>query len=194
MTEQEMIYYDLGYEPALYPWLYPSLYPEYPALIPIVTPELQADPVPTPEPDPVPAVTPPPEEVPATPEPDQGTSPGISWEELGQLLSGLQTADDEPEESQELAEPSPDEPGDTVAVELEPGDLAVIDAMKGFGDELSEISGQLAEIQQHLSRPALTTSFADYTVTEGLLLLLLLAVFAAACIRMLKGGLKWLRS
>ena len=47
--------------------------------------------------------------------------------------------------------------------------------------------------QQTLDHPALTTSFQDYTVTEGLLLLILLAAFAAACIRILKGGFSWLR-
>ena len=48
-------------------------------------------------------------------------------------------------------------------------------------------------IQQALDHPALTTSFRDYTVTEGLLLLTLLAAFAAACVRILKGGFQWLR-
>ena len=48
-------------------------------------------------------------------------------------------------------------------------------------------------VQQTLDHPALTTSFQDYTVTEGLLLLILLAAFAAACIRILKGGFSWLR-
>ena len=47
-------------------------------------------------------------------------------------------------------------------------------------------------IQQTLDHPALTTSFQDYTVTEGLLLLILLAAFAAACIKILKGGFQWL--
>ena len=46
--------------------------------------------------------------------------------------------------------------------------------------------------QQTLDHPALTTSFQDYTVTEGLLLLILLAAFAA-CIKILKGGFQWLR-
>ncbi len=39
----------------------------------------------------------------------------------------------------------------------------------------------------------MTTSFRDYTVTEGLLLLLLLSAFIAACARILKGGFSWLR-
>ena len=204
MTEQEWIYYGLGYEPALYPWLYPSLYPEYQERVPVITPELQPDPVPTPEPDPVPTpepdpvvvVTPPPEEVPATPEPDQGTSPGISWEELGQLLSGLQTADDEPEQSEELpASEASIDPGDVVAAELDPGTMAIIEAIKFVKDELIQIGDEVTEMQLSMdSHPMLTTPFENYTVTEGLLLLLFLSVFIAACARMLRGGLSWLRS
>lgn len=48
-------------------------------------------------------------------------------------------------------------------------------------------------VQQTLDHPTLTTSFQDYTVTEGLLLLILLAAFATACIKILKGGFQWLR-
>jgi len=47
-------------------------------------------------------------------------------------------------------------------------------------------------IQQTLDHPFMTTSFQDYTVVEGLLLLGLLAAFAAACVKMLKGGFQWL--
>lgn len=38
----------------------------------------------------------------------------------------------------------------------------------------------------------LTTSFSDYTVTEGLLLALLLCIVAAAVIKLLKEGFYWL--
>ena len=41
--------------------------------------------------------------------------------------------------------------------------------------------------------PAMTTPFVDYTVTEALLLFCLLFAFAAACVRILKGGFPWLR-
>lgn len=57
-----------------------------------------------------------------------------------------------------------------------------------------EIQLDVMTIVQTLDHPALTTSFADYTVTEALLLLLLLSAFLSACARMLKGGLSWLRS
>lgn len=43
------------------------------------------------------------------------------------------------------------------------------------------------------AHPAMTTPFTDYTVTEALLLFCLLFAFAAACVRILKGGFPWLR-
>lgn len=42
------------------------------------------------------------------------------------------------------------------------------------------------------SRPFMTTDFADYTVTEGLLLILVLLVFLQACAKIVKGGFSWL--
>ena len=54
--------------------------------------------------------------------------------------------------------------------------------------------GYMELVAQTLDHPALTTSFADYTVTEALLLLLLLCAFISACARMLRGGFSWLRS
>lgn len=42
------------------------------------------------------------------------------------------------------------------------------------------------------ARLFLTTSFADYTVTEGLLLALLLCIVVAAVIKLLKEGFYWL--
>ena len=60
--------------------------------------------------------------------------------------------------------------------------------------DTNEIQLDVMTIAQTLDHPALTTSFADYTVTEALLLLLLLSVFISACVRMLRGGFSWLRS
>ena len=60
--------------------------------------------------------------------------------------------------------------------------------------DTNEIQLDVMTIAQALDHPALTTSFADYTVTEALLLLLLLFAFISACTRMLRGGLLWLRS
>lgn len=160
--------------------------------------------VPTPEPEPV--LTPAPEPTPApdptpTPEPVLEPAPAsppmevISVDELiDRLTIGDGETDASPEESQEPAEPPPADPGDTLAVEIDPGTLAVLDRLSDIKRELVLVSDQLAEIQLHQTRPVLTTSFEDYTVMEGLLLLLLLAAFAAACVKILRGGLSWLKS
>jgi len=52
---------------------------------------------------------------------------------------------------------------------------------------------RLETIQAAVDHPMLTTPFEDYTVTEGLLLLLFLSAVVAACVKMLKGGFSWLR-
>jgi len=152
---------------------------------PVLTPE--PEPTPAPEPEPVP--TPPPAlELPPDYEPDTPPVEVISVEEL---LERIQAETGEPEES---PPPVPAGPGDTVAVEIDPGTLAVLDRLSGIQRELVQVSDQVADIQLHQIRPVLTTSFQDYTVMEGLLLLLLLVAFAAACAKILKGGFSWLRS
>ena len=60
--------------------------------------------------------------------------------------------------------------------------------------DTNEIQMEVDVIEQVVNHPALTTSFSEYTVTEALLLLLLLSAFISACARMLRGGLSWLRS
>lgn len=42
------------------------------------------------------------------------------------------------------------------------------------------------------NRLFLTTSFEEYTVTEGFMLLFLLIFFVALCAKILKGGFYWL--
>lgn len=74
-------------------------------------------------------------------------------------------------------------------------DLGKIEAhTREIEKDTGAILEQVEAIAQTVNHPALTTSFADYTVTEALLLFLLLAAFLSACARMLKGGLSWLRS
>ena len=43
-----------------------------------------------------------------------------------------------------------------------------------------------------LDRPFMTTSFEDYTVVEGLLLLILVLAVVMICVKMIKGGFYWL--
>ena len=61
-----------------------------------------------------------------------------------------------------------------------------------------EIAG-MDQVLQHLEtmeatmvHPALETSFEEYTVTEGLLFLLLVLVIVSWCVKMIKGGFSWL--
>lgn len=90
---------------------------------------------------------------------------------------------------------TPADSGNVPAVELDPATLALLDAVKGIKMELIQISDQVAEIQLATDgKPLLTTPFEDYSVSEGLLLFLLLSLFLSACYKILRGGLQWLRS
>lgn len=156
----------------------------------VPTPALEPDPVSTPEP--VPDLTPP-SVLEPPPEGEPAADP-VEVISVDELLERLQGETGEPQETQPSEETPPADPGDTVAVEIDPGTLATLDGLSDISQELVLISDQLADIQLHQTRPVLTTSFEDYTVMEGLLLLLLLAAFAAICAKILKGGLSWLKS
>lgn len=127
---------------------------------------------------------------------------GNVWSPVGELLSGDGTLTDsyvDPAghlwsmerstsmEQQPLmeGEVSTGEPVVDTALLL----LDLVDALTGEEGMTNDVDG----IQQVLEHPFMTTSFQDYTVTEGLLLLLLLSIFIAACARMLKEGFAWLR-
>lgn len=152
------------------------------------------EPAPTPEPEPVLTSAPDP-----TPAPELDPAPASSPVEVisvDELLERLQGEADEPQETQPPEETPPADPGDTLAVEIDPGTLAVLDRLSDIKQKLVQVSDQLADIQLHQTRPVLTTPFEDYTVMEGLLLLLLLllAAFAAVCAKILRRGLSWLKS
>lgn len=138
------------------------------------TPEPSPDPVPAPEPA-----------LPAEPS-DPVTV--VSVDELIDRLvqSGQEegTTEELPSEETEQLPEDGDQTDDPV-MEVDTGPMEI----KGMDKLLTYAE----TIQQTLDHPALTTSFRDYTVTEGLLLLILLAAFAAACVRILKGGFSWLR-
>ncbi len=71
----------------------------------------------------------------------------------------------------------------------------VFDSESGFISiaGMGELLQHLETLEEAAAHPMLTTSFQEYTVTEGLLLALLLSVFISACVKMLKGGFAWLR-
>lgn len=131
---------------------------------------------PEPSPDPAPAPDPTPEPEPADP---------VSVVSVDELIDRLvQSASTEAEEAPPVEET--EEPVPTEALpEPDPDPLEVVG--------MDKLLTYAETIQQTLDHPALTTSFQDYTVTEGLLLLILLAAFAAACVKILKGGFQWLR-
>ena len=108
---------------------------------------------------------------------------GNVWSQEGELLSPGTTPAMEPVEA--LGEPVTGEPAIDTA-------LLLVDMLEALTGE-EGMSSAMDSVQQVLDHPAMTTSFQDYTVTEGLLLLLLLGAFVAACARMLKEGFSWLR-
>lgn len=151
-----------------------------------VTTTSEPSPAPEPVPEPAPAPEPPPE-----PEPTPGPSDPVTVVSVEELIDRLVQSAEPGEEEANPDEPVPEEPteepgeGDLFLLEVDTGPMEI----KGM-DKLLEYA---ETIQLTLDHPALTTSFRDYTVTEGLLLLILLAAFAAACIKILKGGFSWLR-
>ena len=149
-----------------------------------------------PEPEPIPDPTPPP--VLELPPEEEPTAPVevISVDELLERLTQ--------EEDTELELPTEEAGMADVPVEPDPGMMLIeqlLSRLIDMGIDLGKIETHTKEIEkevtvvaQTLDHPALTTSFADYTVPEALLLFLLLAAFLSACARMLRGGLLWLRS
>lgn len=162
-------------------------------------PGLVWEPEPVPVPDPVPDPTPPPVlELPPAEEPAAEPVEVITVEELLERLTQ--------EENTELELPTEEVEAGVTDLPVDPDPVTlildqVIGKLIDMGIDLGKIESHTKEIQkevtvvaQAVDHPAFTTSFADYTVTEALLLFLLLAAFLSACARMLRGGLLWLRS
>lgn len=63
---------------------------------------------------------------------------------------------------------------------------ATLSTVQNMDTVLEELSGVLVH-------PALTTNFADYSVLEALLLLLVVWQVVKLCVHMLQGGFGWLR-
>lgn len=118
-------------------------------------------------------------------EPETAPSSGgevVSVEELLERLAQTeQNTGDTPETPAEDTGTA-----DDVPVYSETGGVIAIEGM-------GRLLQHLETLEQTADHPMLTTSFQDYTVTEGLLLALLLSVFISACVKMLKGGFAWLR-
>ena len=107
----------------------------------------------------------------------------------------------EGEAGEEASEPDEEADGENLPEEAEPEELPPpILEVTGEGGgpvvvrDMEGAAQSLEVLQDTALHPALTTPFADYTVTEALLLLILLALFVSACARLLRGGFTWLRS
>lgn len=117
---------------------------------------------------------------------------GNVWSQEGELLSpgttpAMELAEAVPVEETVTGDPTMDTA--LLLVDL----MDVLTGEEGMASDVDGLQQTVGEIRQALDRPLMTTSFRDYTVTEGLLLLLLLSAFVAACARMLKEGFSWLR-
>lgn len=69
-----------------------------------------------------------------------------------------------------------------------------IEAVVDAGDSLMspEMVEILRDISATVSHPLMTTPFSEYTVTEGLLLILVIFCVLSICLKMIKGGFYWL--
>lgn len=65
-------------------------------------------------------------------------------------------------------------------------------AASDTGTEVVEVLETTIVEVVDLDRPFMTTLFEEYSVLEGLLLLLVLLTVIQMCIRMIKGGFWWL--
>lgn len=154
----------------------------------IPDPDPAPEPAPAPEPDPEPI----PEPEPA-PDPEPTPDPAapvevVTVEDLLDRLTGDSQGDGETEEPPQEGEDTP-LPGDSG--EAPPVGEALEGPIEVVGMET--VLKRLETLQGVADHPMMETPFEDYTVTEGLLLLLLLSVFLSVCAKLLKGGFAWLR-
>lgn len=100
------------------------------------------------------------------------------------LLDRLTAASEETETTEEEAAAEEDTSGEALGEALE----------AETGPSASDTALELLEViqVQTAPHPLLTTDFADYTVTEGLLLLALLLAVISLCVKLLKEGFSWL--
>jgi len=135
-----------------------------------------------------------PEPVEADPVPDFDPAPAVpsdavevvTVEDLLDRLTGESQEDGQTEEpplEEETTDPASG--SDLPAAIVDGGPIEIVG--------MDTVIKRLETIQGTVEHPMLTTPFEDYTVTEGLLLLLFLSVVAAACVKLLKGGFAWLR-
>lgn len=80
---------------------------------------------------------------------------------------------------------------DTAWLEDEAGGLGEV-VLVDYTVQLTAIQESLTAIQTHLDRPLMTTPFEEYSVGEGLILLLLMFLILQSIIKIVKVGFSWL--
>lgn len=101
------------------------------------------------------------------------------------------------ETGEDQGEGSPESTSDILEESGNDQDEAILESIgdidNGVGDTLDiDLVESISQIDDEQFRPFLTTEFSDYSVTEGLLLALLLFTFLSVCVRVLKEGFFWL--
>lgn len=139
---------------------------------PTPTATVESSPVPTAIPDPAPSQELPPVEV-------------VSVDELvDRLITGTESAEMQP-------------PVETSPAIVENTEEPLVEAVESGPMEIVGMGQVLAHLQTLTStadHPLLETPFDEYTVTEGLLLILVLLIVVSWCVKMVKGGFSWLLS
>ncbi len=124
----------------------------------------------------------------AAPEPAAPGEPPMEVIRVDELLSRLEPPAETPAADEaELVEAEPVDSAEDAAPVQE---IIAAEPLEVAGTE--ETHRLLQAIEARLDHPMLTTPFQDYTVVEGLLLLVLLLAVVSLCIKMLKGGFSWL--
>lgn len=127
------------------------------------------------------------EELSPAPDPAEAPPP-VSVVPVEELVDLLTQAVQEKETAFTADEPLPEEGGEVV-VDPVPGLIGdVVDVLLDIRGGMKSVES----VEQTVNHPLLTTPFQDYTVTEGLLLLLLLCFFIKACMDMVRRAFSWL--
>ena len=79
----------------------------------------------------------------------------------------------------------------TPLLQVEGGNLGEV-VLVDYTVQLTAIQESLTAIQTHLDRPLMTTPFEEYSMGEGLILLLLMFLILQSIIKIVKVGFSWL--
>lgn len=122
------------------------------------------------------------------PETSGDTSTPIQVVSVDELVERLTSGSDELSEADGDVQPEDGEVGSNLPSATDMYYEQVLESYQQILVEVKEIKREMVEGKH----PALTTNFADYTVTESLLLLVFLYCFGSAVVRMVKGAFHWL--